>query len=79
MLIIIITLSEGEDYTIESAALFLIPIVNGNTACVTVAITDDQIFEGDETFSIRMDNASIDEITLAEDVFDITIVDDDSM
>ena len=71
--------SEGEDYSIETTEEFFIPVFSGNTACVTVAITDDEIFEGDETFSIIMDSASIDEITLADDVLDITIIDDDSM
>ena len=61
--------------------MFLIPIINGNTACTTVNITGDEIFEGNEMFSIRMDSASIDDITFAEEFFDtsITIIDDDSM
>ena len=74
-----INLSEGVDYSIQTTVVFLIPIFNGNTACVTVTIVDDEIFEDDETFSVRIDRASINEIILADDVLNITITDNESM
>ena len=74
-----INLPEGEDYLIESTVVFFIPIFSGTTSCTTVTIVGDEIFEEDETFSNRIDSASIDEIMLADDVLNITIIDDEGM
>ena len=73
-----INLPEGEDYSIQTTVVFFI-ILDGQTSCAAVTIFSDEIFEEDETFSIRIDNASIDEIILAVDVLNIAIIDDEGM
>ncbi len=68
------TATAGSDYTATSGTLSF----SGDTTAlqVTVAITDDNVFEADETFTLELSNPS--GATLLEDSATATILDDDT-
>jgi hypothetical protein len=70
------TATDGADVTYSPTTLSFpggIPSVQQ----VTVTISDDALFEGDETFTLRLTNPSVPNVVFADSVWTLTILDND--
>ena len=67
----------GSDYDMASSTLeFPIGTTNGTMMCTSVAITDDEVFEGNENFTVGI---TLNNRVMEEENTIITILDNDSM
>ena len=68
--------SAGTDFTSTSITLEYSPgPANGSMICIDVNITDDVLFEGSETFTIRLSNPMPSYVMLNSAT--VTIIDDE--
>ncbi|MEM9223247.1 MAG: malectin domain-containing carbohydrate-binding protein, partial [Pseudomonadota bacterium] len=74
------TATDGFDYTAVSGSV-IVPAAGDGTVTVSIPLTDDLIAEGDETFSVSIDNATAPTkpVTVEQAVATVTISDDDAI
>ena len=75
--LVVVSATAGSEFIPISIPLKYPPgPANGNMMCINISITDDQLFEGNETFMVRLSNPMPSRVMLNANTT-VTIIDDE--